>query len=283
MGTSRESDGVKSYSIIIVPSDHSGTRQYKISRALLLVILSLLIVLAATFAVFAATYTSVLLDARRAGALEAENAELRNQVARVQELSQELEAMAGLRAQVVRLLGQGALDEIPVAATEIDGPRFDQRVLGDVEQLQQIFADASRMPFAPRHWPADGAVRREYMAEPSGRLPAHPGLSIDATRDGVARAAGRGQIIDLAFDDEGRHTVVVDHGYGFRTRYGNLDRLLVEQGQVVDRDQPLGEIFARDETRGGDERTSRLIPGALYFQLLVDGSPVDPRGYLDPR
>ncbi len=274
---------MKSYSIIIVPSDHSGTRQYKISRALLLLLVVILAVLAITFTVFAATYTSVLFDARRAEALESENQELRNQVARVQELSRELEAMAGLRAQVVRLLGQDTLEEMPAAAAEIDEPRFDQRVLGDVEQLQQIFADASRMPFAPRQWPAGGAVRREFMAEPSGALPAHPGLSIDATRDGLARAAGRGQVIELTFDEDGRHSVVLDHGYGFRTRYGNLDRLLVEQGQVVDREQPLGEIFDPEGTTATDERTSRLIPGALYFQLLVDGSPVDPRGYLDPR
>lgn len=274
---------MKSYSIIIVPSDHSGTRQYKISRGLLLVLVSILVVLAITFTVFAATYTTVLFDARRAEALEAENQELRNQVARVQELSRELEAMAGLRAQVVRLLGQDALEDVPVAVAEIDEPRFDQRVLGDVEQLQQIFADASRMPFAPRQWPATGPVRREFMAEPSGDLPAHPGLSIDATRDGLARAAGRGQVIEVTFDEAGRHSVVLDHGYGFRTRYGNLDRLRVEQGQVVDREQPLGEIFDPDGTTPTDERTSRLIPGALYFQLLVDGSPVDPRGYLDPR
>lgn len=273
--------GVKSYSIIIVPSDHSGTRQYRISRTMLIVLGILAGILVVTLAIFAFTYGSLLVDARRVGELETENEALRIQVARVDDLSRELEAMSGLRAQVIRLLGTDALQEAPALDTIGETVEFEQRALVDVERLQQLFADASREPFAPRTWPADGNVRREFIAHSTENEEAHPGIAIDIGTNPTIRAAGRGRVLEATYADSTRHEVVIDHGYGFRTTYANLDRVDVTPGQAVEQGQVIGEIDP--ESSSGRDRTSSMLAGTLYFELRVDGTPVDPRMHLEPR
>ena len=272
---------LKSYSIIIVPSDHSGTRQYRLSRTMLMLLITLVVIFFATFAVFAATYTTILMDARRAETLEEENLALREQVARVEDLSRELEAMSGLRAQVLRLLGRDIDDEMAIGAP-ITVTEFETRVLEDEDRLEQVFADAARQPFAPRAWPTGGEVRREFFLAASDQ-PAHPGLSIDPGPNGSVRAAGRGQVVATDYSDETGHSLVIDHGYGFRTRYENLARILVPTGRMVERGQVVAELDPETAGTGIAQRASRIMPGTLYFELLVDGTPVDPRGYLDPR
>lgn len=274
---------VKSYSIIIVPSDHSGTRQYRISRTMLFVLAGLAAILVVTLAIFAFTYGSLLMDARRVSELETENEALRIQVARVDDLSRELESMSGLRAQVLSLLGTDELSDVPALETIGETVEFERRALVDVERLQQLFADASRAPFAPRAWPAEGTVRREFIAQATADEAAHPGIAIDVGDDPQVRAAGRGRVLEASFAESTGHVVVIDHGYGFRSTYANLDRVEVRVGQAVDRGQAIGEIDRDRESSGGRDRTSTMLRGALYFELRVDGSPVDPRTHLEPR
>ena len=275
--------GVKSYSIIIVPSDHSGTRQYRLSRSMLILLGVVAAGVVITMTIFAATYGAILVDARRVGELETENEALRMQVARVEDLSRELEALSGLRAQVTRLLGNDVLEGAPALETIGETADFEQRALVDIERLQEIFADASREPFAPRNWPTDGDVRREFIAETTAEETAHPGLSIGADEDAAVHAAGRGRVVETLYSEDSGHVVRIDHGYGFQTIYGNLDRVAVTRGQAVDQDQVIGEIDPESESVTGGNRGGTMLPGTLYFELRVDGTPVDPRRHLDPR
>jgi len=274
---------MKSYSIIIVPSDHSGTRQYRITRTMLIVLVSLASMLALMIAIFAFTYGSILMDARRVSELETENEALRIQVARVNDLSRELEAMSGLRAQVMRLIGTDVLEESQDLETIGETIEYERRALVDVERLQQLFADAAREPFRPRTWPAAGNVRREFISQATEAEGAHPGIALDTGSDPSIRAAGRGQVIETDYGPETGHVVVIDHGYGFQSTYGNLDRVDVSVGQQIDQGQVIGIIDGSDGSRGTPDRSSRMLPGALYFEVRVDGTPVDPRTHLEPR
>lgn len=274
---------MKSYSIIIVPSDHSGTRQYRISRTMLIVLSSLAAVLLLTLGVFAVTYGTILRDARRVADLELENEALRLQVDRVTLLSRELEDISGLRAQVIRLLGTEQLENAPELAEIGESGEFEPRDLADYQRFQELLAEASREPFAPRTWPASGSIRREFILQDTEDEPAHPGIAIGTGNNPSIRAAGRGKVIEATYTPATGHVVVIDHGYGFRTTYGNLDRVDVLPGQAVDQGQPIGRIDESGESSDRSERSSHMLAGALYFELRVDGTPVDPRTHLEPR
>jgi septal ring factor EnvC (AmiA/AmiB activator) len=62
----------------------------------------------------------------------------------------------------------------------------------------------------------------------------------------------------------------VDHGSGVLSIYAHTSVLLVSQGERVLRGQRLGKV--------GD--TGSLRGPLLYFELRVDGHPVDPVEWL---
>ncbi len=271
----------KTYNVIIVPSDHSGTRQVQISRLLLIVAAIVAALVVITMTIFAATYTSVLTEARRAQSLEIENERLSEQVERVSEISRELEAISGLRAQVFNMLGASEDDGMAMSRLHPVGPEAVDAVLSDAERLRTLYAEDARKSFAPRAWPVGGRVRREFAAREDGDRPAHPGLSFEATAGETVRSAGAGRVTRLESPDGLFQNVEIDHGYGFRTLYSGLDRTQVEEGQAVARGQVLGHVGATSEH--SRNQGSRIWQPALYFELRVDGTAVDPRSYLTPR
>lgn len=271
----------KSYSVIIVPSDHSGTRQFRISRTMVVVGSALAVLLAVVLLTFAVTHLSVLRTARRVSTLEEENAQLREDLARVDELASELEFLSAQRAQIMKMLGNEDFD------TAETGGGADALVLdpvdplADAEKVQQLFADGARQGFAPRQWPVDGDVTREFFPQPEDGRPAHPGLSLEAADGEAVRAAGRGRVVESRLDSDGRPELVLDHGYGFRSVYVGFDRSLVSAGQIVEQGQAIAAFG--DRSPEGRNRAGRIDPPALYFEIRVDGVPIDPREYLTPR
>jgi murein DD-endopeptidase MepM/ murein hydrolase activator NlpD len=272
----------KGYSIIVVPADHSGTRQYRLSSALLWTGAGLLALVVFTFLGFVVTYGSVLNEARRARQLRTENTELRAQVATLKQLNEELEELSALRAQIVALLGGDLLnDPIDPSSPAMDPSSSMDRGVHDLAHLRHVFADEARRPLAPRTWPVPGEVVREFQPLPEGQREAHPGLSLESDWNAPIRAAGRGQVVDLGYDPERQGYLILDHGFGFRTVYAHADRLVVQDGQTIDRGQIIAYLPERPPTQevGGSQRP---LP-RLYFELWVDGQPVDPRSSLTPR
>ncbi len=89
-----------------------------------------------------------------------------------------------------------------------------------------------------------------------------PGAPVMTTADGkvvlAKRMPGMGK------------TVIIDHGYGFRTAYGHLSKILVKNGQTVERSQKIGEVG----------NTGRSTGPHLHYEVQVDGKAVDPIDYL---
>jgi len=272
----------KSYSVIIVPSDHSRTRQFRLSQAMVFVGAGLLIALAAVMVTFAATHLSVLQTARKVNDLEAENVQLRRDVARVDELARELEFLSAQRAQILNMLRGEELESGPEFSISTDiAPETPSEPLSDADLVQQLFADGARRGFAPRTWPASGRVRREYLPEAEGGAPAHRGLSIEILAAEPARAAGRGRVVESGLSESGEPRLVLDHGYGFRTVYQGFARPLVSVGQIVEQQQAIAQF----DDAGSDARSrvGRITEPTLYFEIRVDGLAIDPRNYLTPR
>lgn len=124
-------------------------------------------------------------------------------------------------------------------------------------------------------WPAEAPVVRNFGPETSSRfgtrvvrqgieLDTAPGTPVTAVHDGrivfAGPFAGFGQL------------VIVDHGGAAFTLYGYLDDLRVEKGAMVDR----GETLAVS----GRSPSGRQ---ATYFELRIDGRPVNPLEWLVRR
>ncbi|NNM31886.1 MAG: peptidoglycan DD-metalloendopeptidase family protein [Gemmatimonadetes bacterium] len=259
----------KIYNVIIVPADHSGTRQYRVSLGLVLTAVVLLVALLGAMVVFMLTYGGLLRQARQASQLEAENAELKEQVLQVNQLNDELENLSSLRAQLVALLG-----------SQVDLPQESDEDWGEVElpiesleldRLDHLRAADMIRSYSPTLWPTPGRVRREFTLGLDEGAQRHPGLSIEAPAEAPVRASGRGRVLAIDHDATHGNHVILDHGLGVRSLYAGAERIVVAQGQMVDQSQILAYLGS-----------SNGETSALYFEVRVDGEPIDPRRYL-PR
>ncbi len=117
-------------------------------------------------------------------------------------------------------------------------------------------------------WPAAGRAQRlsGAMAQRPGiGIQADEGTPVQAVHDGVVAFAG-------SFDGLG-NLVIVDHGSQTFTLYGYLLEMTVAQGAQVATRQPVGRVGA---TPTGNP--------LLYFEMRVNGRPVDPVPWLErPR
>lgn len=63
--------------------------------------------------------------------------------------------------------------------------------------------------------------------------------------------------------------VMIDHGFGYKTRYAHLSRILVRQGQVVKRGEKIGEMGSTGISTGTH----------LHYEVIYRGTPVNPINY----
>jgi murein DD-endopeptidase MepM/ murein hydrolase activator NlpD len=174
-------------------------------------------------------------------------------------------AAVGIGGPVVPASVGKRLDEIDVLLAHVREESRRLRALARVtrETGTLLAALPSRLPlrsalnspFGPRLSPWTG--QPEFHAGVD--LAAASGTPVNATAAGVVRFAGTSGGYG--------NTVLVDHGAGIESRYGNLQRIGVTPGQRVERGQTIGL----------SGNTGRSTAPHLHYEVLVNGRPVDPR------
>jgi murein hydrolase activator len=121
-------------------------------------------------------------------------------------------------------------------------------------------------------WPAAGGVRRRFSRTAGDHGQASNGIEIEAPEGAPAQAIHGGVVAFAdAFAGFG-NLVILDHGSQTFSLYGDLIDLAVTKGARVDRGQIVGHV---GPTPAG--------PPGLFFELRVDGQPVDPLQWLKRR
>ena len=83
-----------------------------------------------------------------------------------------------------------------------------------------------------------------YRSDPfKGTPKMHNGLDFAGSKGEPVYATGNGKVIEAARNFFGYgNEVVIDHGFGYKTRYAHLDKILVKEGQMVERGELVGEL-----------------------------------------
>jgi murein hydrolase activator len=197
--------------------------------------------------------------------------------------------LATLRAEARRAESEVARAALARTNTirDIDRQRdLNAQLAGELQAAQQKLQSALRtmstgataavpatLPFKPFRadldWPTAGTVRRRFVRPVAGRPAVSNGIEI-AALEGAAVSAVHGGVVAFADAFSGfGNLVILDHGAQSFTLYGNLLDIGVKKGAMVDAGQPLGTVGA---TVAG--------PAGLYFEMRVDGQPVDPLQWL---
>jgi murein DD-endopeptidase MepM/ murein hydrolase activator NlpD len=116
-------------------------------------------------------------------------------------------------------------------------------------------------------WPVSGPVVSGFGMR-WGRM--HTGIDIAVSYGTPIHAAAAGRVIYAGWMDGYGNLVFVDHGGGISTGYAHQSSIAVSNGQDVSQGQVIGYVGC----------TGHCFGPHLHFEVRVNGSPVDPLGYL---
>ena len=121
-------------------------------------------------------------------------------------------------------------------------------------------------------WPAKGQLTKRFGRAPAGRFGTdivRNGIEVAVPEGTMATAVHEGKVAFAAPFAGFGTLVIVDHGGSAFTLYGHLLDTAVSAGTNVSRGTPVGRVGI--SSSGG---------AALYFELRIDGRPVDPLEWL---
>jgi murein DD-endopeptidase MepM/ murein hydrolase activator NlpD len=129
----------------------------------------------------------------------------------------------------------------------------------------RLTTDTASEEYLPTSWPLTetGRVTQALVAGGTGD---HPGLDIAIGTGSYVRAAGAGRVVRTGEDPLYGLFLVLDHGDGYQTVYAHASMILVERGRDVRRN----EVIALSGSTG------RSTAPHLHFEVLLEGTPVDP-------
>jgi murein DD-endopeptidase MepM/ murein hydrolase activator NlpD len=116
-------------------------------------------------------------------------------------------------------------------------------------------------------WPVSGPVVSPFGMR-WGRM--HEGIDIGVGYGTPIHAAASGRVVYSGWMDGYGNLVAIDHGRGLSTAYGHQSRIAVSNGQTVSQGQVIGYVGC----------TGHCFGPHLHFEVRINGTPVDPMGYL---
>jgi murein DD-endopeptidase MepM/ murein hydrolase activator NlpD len=293
---------------VIVVSDHSqAVRKFRVPRRWLrnAAYAGVGVVLVGMLTV--GHYFALLGSASENAVLKEENAQLRSQILLVQEKVAHISATldrverfdAKLRTAVTQLqdpernlaigpvgnadqdvaaipgpapAGEANLTALPgkLSSLETEASRQEQ----SLRQLQEYFDDQrSLLASTPSIWPARGWVTSDFgtRIDPyTAERKMHQGMDIATPHGQPIHSPSDGTVVFIGTEGGYGKVLVVDHGYGVKTRYGHLSEIHVRLGDRVTRGDKVASVG----------NTGRSTGPHLHYEVRVNGIPENPRKFI---
>ena len=97
----------------------------------------------------------------------------------------------------------------------------------------------------------------------------HQGMDFSAPIGTDVFATGNAKVEFAGWRQGYGNTVILDHGYGYKTLYAHLYKVLVRKGQKVRRSDMVALVGNTGKSTGPH----------LHYEVRLNGKPVDPRNY----
>jgi len=192
-------------------------------------------------------------------------------VAQARRLRDELLAgkqqLAGARSQNQQSLA-GLSEQERQEAGEIDAlEQVSGQLAAQIRAAQSQAPSGSQPSASGLIWPVNGPVTSPFGMR-WGRL--HTGIDIGAATGTPIHAAAAGRVIIAGWVSGYGNLTVIDHGGGLATAYAHQSGFAVSTGAGVAQGDVIGYVGC----------TGHCFGPHLHFEVRVNGTPVDPLGYL---
>ena len=155
-------------------------------------------------------------------------------------------------------LQTNALDEVAVVA----------RNAGDMKSCIPAVP-----PIRPKKYEFRISSHYGYRKDPVYHKSAfHDGVDFATTLGNPVYVTGDGTVVTVRYKFFGYgNEVMIDHGFGYKTRYAHMNSIDVVEGQKVSRGDRLGEVGNTGKSTGPH----------LHYEILYMKKPVNPSEYMD--
>ncbi len=175
-----------------------------------------------------------------------------------------------------------------------------EELKGDSERLQKIIRESEKMEKPARKrgtkgaksapeelpedsaftrqrghlpWPVRGklAIRYGSQVDPLFNLPVfRSGIHIRTSTGSTVTAVSAGKVVYAAEFKGYGQLVVISHGGGYHTLYGNLAKIFLANEAIIKENEAIGEVG----------ESTALGASGLYFEIRYKGKPLDPQQWL---
>lgn len=201
---------------------------------------------------------------------------IREELKRVQRQNQQIQQLIGVKppiqktSEVRHSIDALASDAAATAAQSNLLRRLTMRVL-NVRHIQAL-ARARAIAAIPSIDPVEGAqIVGCFCYRTSPDTEFHPGVDLSANYGDVVRASAAGTVATADWDGGYGQKIDVDHGNGYHTWYAHLSKIEVTPGQYVHKGQEIGLVGSTGFSTGPH----------LHYQVMLNGTAIDPSPYLD--
>jgi murein DD-endopeptidase MepM/ murein hydrolase activator NlpD len=142
------------------------------------------------------------------------------------------------------------------------------------ESKQKVQEKQHLLRITPTIWPTNSKTVTSgfgYRKDPFTSQPSfHSGLDIGAQENSPVYSAADGKVVSTGSDSSHGNNIVIEHSKGLRTWYMHLNKILVNQGDNVQKGQTIGLVGS----------TGRSTGAHLHYEVIKNGVSVDPRPYV---
>ena len=157
---------------------------------------------------------------------------------------------------------------------------IQSKALDEVVTVSKQVAEMKAcVPAVPPICPEKGKYRvssnygRRYDPINRSKIAFHDGIDFATGKVGYpVYTTGDGVVEKVRYQFFGYgNEIVIDHGFGYKTRYAHLHSINVSKGQVLKRGQLIGEVGNTGKSTGPH----------LHYEVLFKNKPVDPMAFMD--
>lgn len=229
-------------------------------------------------------YSLILDIQKQKAAIESKKAQLEEDKKQLDVLAAEAqktqEAIAVKKAEQQRILDAAKRNREAAAQMERDLEAQAEEVKNLIQQRLAAAQSSSGGGDAgytagtgSMSWPCNGVITSPfgYRTHPIfGTTIFHAGIDIGVDYGTPIHAADSGTVVYSGWISGYGNVVIIDHGGGLSTLYGHNQSLAVSEGQSVSK----GDVIAYAGSTGNSTGPH------CHFEVDINGSPVDPMGYL---
>ncbi len=299
----------ETFTLILVPDRHAEVKRFRVEKRWFFQGLAVVLVLLAIAGGMVFHYASIVSEAHENPQLREENLKLKSELAviheqmehidstldRVERFDQKLRAIT-LLSDPQRNLAMGPTEQSPVDSqgeqnqfvrshTTIEAPRAMSEKLDklsaeatrqeqSLQELQAYFqGQRSWLDSTPSVWPVRGWVTSDFGSrlDPyTSEHVMHAGLDISSPHGTAVISPSEGTVVFAGLEGGYGNVVVLDHGYGVKTRYGHLATINAKPGEKVKRGQVIAHVG----------NTGRSTGPHLHYEVRVNGIAQNPRKFI---